>query len=56
VTLDGEQRIADFTLLGYYDATIARYDYWVDGQYRYEIIELAPTCDYEVKALVERRG
>lgn len=56
VTIDGVERVVDFILLGMPDVQIARYDYWVLNGQTYDVLEVQPTPEYEVKALVERRG
>lgn len=57
VTVDGKERIIDYTLLGEWDAIMERGDYWIteDGK-RWEIVELAPGHGYETKGLVEVHG
>src|ERR1700742_1956592 len=32
VTLDGKERLIDFTLMGQWDAEMEPYDYWRDGE------------------------
>lgn len=53
---DGQQRKAQYQLLGEYDAIIGLYDYWVDGGTRFEIANLIHHNDYEVRAQVIRYG
>lgn len=57
ITVDGKERIVDYTLLGNWDAVMERGDHWTlpDGR-RAEIIELAPGHGYETKGLVEIHG
>jgi hypothetical protein len=56
VTVDGVERTVEFTLIGMPAAQIARYDYWVEGGIRFEVLEVQPFEEYQTKALVERRG
>ena len=56
VTIDGVERVVELILMGYPDAQVARYDYWVEGAFRFEVLEVQPTREYETKALVERRN
>jgi hypothetical protein len=56
VTIDGVERVIEFVLMGMPDVVVARYDYWVQGGQRFEVLEIQPTPEYEVKALVERRN
>jgi hypothetical protein len=55
VTVDGVDRVIDYTLLGKYDALMDRYDIWTDGPYTYEIVEIVPENGYQTKGLVDRR-
>jgi hypothetical protein len=56
-TVDGVERLIDFTLLGVHDAVVKVYDYWRDPDgTRYEVVELVPSNLYEVKALVTKHG
>lgn len=57
LTGDGQQRKAEFQLLGMYDAVIGLYDYWVDDKgIRFEVGNLVHYNDYEVRAQVVRYG
>jgi hypothetical protein len=56
VTIDGVDRVIEFVLMGMPDVVVARYDYWVQSGQRFEVLEIQPTPEYEVKALVERRN
>jgi len=55
-TGDGQQRKVEFQLLGNPDAVIGVYDYWIDGQTRYEVGNLIFRNPYEVRAQVVRYG
>jgi hypothetical protein len=55
-TLDGIERTVDFELMGMPGVQVARYDYWIEGPDRFEVIDVAPFNQYQVKASVERRG
>lgn len=56
-TSDGQERLADFMLLGEHDAVVGLYDVWddTDGK-RYEVAQLYPDNGYEVRAAVVRQG
>lgn len=56
VTVDGVERVIEIILMGYPDAQVERYDYWIDDGQRYEVLEVQPPNEYETKALVERRN
>lgn len=52
-TSDGQQRKAEFQLLGEHDAVIGLYDYWKDSNgILFEVAELLPRNGYEVRAQV----
>lgn len=54
---DGQQRKAEFQLLGEYDAVIGVFDYWRDNSgIRYEVVNLIHNNGYEVRAQVVRYG
>lgn len=54
---DGKQRKAEYQLLGEHDATIGKYDYWIDPKgIRFEVANLIHSNDYEVRAQVIRYG
>lgn len=56
-TADGQQRKANYQLLGEHDATIGLYDTWVDADgIRFEVGNLLPRNGYEVRAQVVRYG
>lgn len=58
VTLDGKERLIDFTLMGQWDAEMEPYDYWRDGEgQRYEVVEIVSAGKaYERKGLVVLHG
>lgn len=53
---DGVDRVIDFTLLGEWDAQLARYDTFTHQGKDWEIIDLFHDNGYERRALVSRRG
>lgn len=56
VTLDGVERVAEMTLIGAWDATIARYDFFTHQNKDFEVIDLFYNNGYETRALVSGRG
>ena len=55
-TSDGVERPIDFMLLGRHDADIQLWDYWVDATGTYEVAQVFPWNQYEVRAAVVRRA
>lgn len=57
VTVNGKERVVDYTLLGAWDCQMEIGDHWTgdDGR-RYEIVAFAPGFGYERKGLVECHG
>lgn len=55
-TSDGRERLVDFMLLGPYNADIRRWDYWTDASGTWEVAEIYPDNQYEVRAAVVRHG
>lgn len=55
-TSDGRERIIDFILLGEHDARIELWDFWTDADGTWEVAQLFPWNQYEVRAAVVRRG
>lgn len=55
-TSDGQERVADFMLLGAHDATVELWDYWEDSGLTYEVARLFPDNGYETRAAVVRLG
>lgn len=55
ITVDGVERIIDYTLLGAHDCLMAVWDHWTgdDGSI-YTVVAVAPGHGYETKGLVER--
>lgn len=54
---DGRQRKLEYQLLGYWDAVIGLFDFWVDADgIRWEVADLLPTMGYERRAQVMRYG
>jgi hypothetical protein len=54
---DGTQARYDYQLLGYYDATVAKDDRWVDSNgIEWQIKDLLPDNGYERRAQVVRYG
>lgn len=57
ITDDGIEREIDLTLLGPWDAQLDIGDWWRDGEgLHYEIVEMVPYNNYEVRALVVKSG
>lgn len=54
-TLDGQDRIIEYILLAPYDAEIALYDFWQDGGTTYEVVQIFPANNYEIRAAVVSR-
>lgn len=54
--LNGVERIADYTILGMYDAEIEVEDHFTIDGIKYTVIAIADGHDYETKALVEAHG
>lgn len=54
-TSDGVERLVDFILLGMPGVSVELFDYWVDGE-TYEVTEIYPDNQYEVRAAVVRRA
>lgn len=55
-TGDGQQRKAEFQLLGEPGVEIGLYDYWIEEATRYEVANLIYDNPYEVRAQVVRYG
>lgn len=55
-TSDGRERLADFVLLGRHDAIVGLWDYWTDANGTWEVAQIFPYNQYEVRALVVRRA
>lgn len=56
-TGDGQQRKAEFQLLGMPDVALEKYDYWVEGDgTRFEVANVIWDNPYEVRAQVVRYG
>lgn len=53
---DGIERLVDFVLLGDMDAVVSLWDYWVAESGTYEVAEIYPANQYEVRAAVVRRA
>lgn len=54
---DGQQRKAEYQLLGEHDAIVGLYDYWTDDQeIRFEVANIIHHNGYEVRAQVIRYG
>lgn len=57
IAADGQQRKAEFQLLGEHDAVMGVFDYWRDTNgIRYEVVNLIHNNSYEVRAQVVRYG
>lgn len=56
LTVDGVERVVDFELMGMPDVVVARYDHWVADGFQFEVIDVQPFNQYQVKASVERRN
>lgn len=55
-TSDGVERLVDFILLAEHNALVQTWDYWVDANGRWEVAEVYPSNQYELRAAVVRRG
>lgn len=56
-TSDGRERLTDFILLGAPDVVVELWDFWLDEKGRiYEVAEIYPSNQYELRAAVVRRG
>lgn len=55
-TLDGEERKADWVIIGLPDLAIARGDHWTDNGHRYTVEDVTASNGYETRALVTERG
>lgn len=53
---DGVERLVDFILLGAPDVTVELWDFWVDGTGTFEVAEIYPSNQYELRAAVVRRA
>lgn len=57
VSSDGQERKAEYQLLGTWDSEIGLYDYWISPEgWRHEVAQLLPYNGYEVRVLVVRYG
>lgn len=55
-TSDGQERVAEFMLLGEHDSTVELWDIWEDAGKTYEVAQLFPHNGYETRAAVVRLG
>lgn len=55
-TSDGRERLTDFILLAAPDAIVRLWDYWVDADGTFEVAEIYPSNQYEIRAAVVRRA
>jgi hypothetical protein len=53
---DGVERLTDFILLAAPDAIIELWDFWTDDTGIWEVAEMYPSNQYEIRAAVVRRG
>ena len=55
-TSDGRERLIDFFLLGEYTAAVGLWDFWTDVTGTWEVAQVFPPNDYEVRAAVVRHA
>jgi hypothetical protein len=55
-TSDGRERLTDFILLAAPDALVQVWDYWTDANGTWEVAEIFPSNQYEIRAAVVRRA
>lgn len=55
-TSDGIERLIDFILLAMPDAAVDLFDYWNDSDGTWEVAEIYPFNQYEIRAAVVRRA
>lgn len=55
-TSDGVERLMDFILIGAHDSAVALWDYWTDANGVWEIAQLFPPNQYELRAAVVRHA
>lgn len=55
-TSDGRERLTDYIMLGEPDVEIALWDYWTDANGTWEVAQIFPPNQYEVRAAVVRRA
>jgi len=55
-TSDGVERLIDYILLAESDALVELWDYWADSDGTWEVGEIYPSNQYEIRAAVVRRA
>lgn len=55
-TSDGVERLIEFILLGESCAEVALWDYWTDSNGTWEVAQIFPSNQYEIRAAVVRHG
>jgi hypothetical protein len=55
-TSDGVERLVDFILLAHPDAVVRLWDFWITPEGTFEVAEIYPSNQYEIRAAVVRRA